>query len=89
MFPCLRSCLRIWSRETASAVLSRVNLLISIPMLNLVLTYEIPPDLGGGVHLFIYNRHTSSGQSRVYWVTQLRTEGISERVLASQVTFDQ
>ena len=45
--------------------------------LNLVLTdYGIPPEFRGGVHLFIYNRHTPSGQSRVYRVTQLRTDGV-------------
>ena len=50
--PC--SHLRIWSRETGSAVPSRVNLLISILRLNLVtLIYGIPPEFGGGVHLFI------------------------------------
>ena len=31
--------------------------------LNLVLTYEIPPEFRGGVHSFILNRHTPSGQS--------------------------
>ena len=66
----------ICSRETGSAVPSRVSLLISILRLNLVLTYGIPPEFRGGVHLFIYNRHTSSGQSRVYRVTQLRTDGV-------------
>ena len=50
--------------ETSSAVPSRVSLLISIPRLNLVLTYGIPPELRGGVHLLIYNLHTPSGQSR-------------------------
>ena len=35
------------------------------------------PEFGGGVHLFILNRHnTPSGQSRVYRVTQLRTDGV-------------
>ena len=63
--PCPRSCLGIWSRETGSAVPSRVNLLIPTPRLNLVLTYGIPPEFRGGVHLFILNRHTPSGQSRV------------------------
>ena len=42
--------LRIWSREKGSAVPSRVSLLISILRLNLVLTYEIPPEFRGGVH---------------------------------------
>ena len=32
---------------------SRVSLLISIPRLNMVLTYGIPPDFHGGVYLFI------------------------------------
>ena len=50
--------LRIWSRETGSAVPSRVNLLIAILRLNLVLTYGIPPEFRDGVHSFIYNRHT-------------------------------
>ena len=45
-FLCLRSRLRIWSRETVSAVPSRVSLPISILRLNLVLTYGIPPDHG-------------------------------------------
>ena len=76
MFPCPRSCLRIWSCETGSAVPSRVSLLISILSLILVLTYKIPPEFRGGVHLFIYNHHTLSGQSRVYRVTQLRTDGV-------------
>ena len=53
-FPvCPRSRLRVWSRETGSAVPSRVSLLISIPRLNLVLTNGIPPDSRGGVHSFI------------------------------------
>ena len=47
--------LRIWSRETGSAVPSRVSLLISVLRLNLVLTGEIPTEFCGGVHLFIYN----------------------------------
>ena len=53
IFPCPRSRLRIWSRETGSAVSSRVSLLISILRLNLVLIYGIPPDFRGGVHLFL------------------------------------
>ena len=57
IFSCSSSRLRIWSRETGSAVTSRVSLLISILRLNLVLnlvfTYGIPPEFRGGVHLFI------------------------------------
>ena len=51
MFPCPRSRLRIWSRETSSAIPFCVSLLISILRLNLVLTYGIPPEFRGGVHL--------------------------------------
>ena len=81
IFPCPRVCLRIWSRETGSAVPSRVSLLISILRLNLVLTFGIPPEFRGGVHL--WNRHTPPGQSRVYRVTQLRTDGVHCRESAS------
>ena len=75
-FPCPRSRLRIRSRETGSAVLSCVSLLISIFRLNLVLTRGIPPEFRGGVRLFILNRHTPLGQSQVYRVTQMRTDGV-------------
>ena len=51
--PCLRSRLRIWSRETGAAVPSRISLLNSILRLNLVLTYGIPPEFCGGVHLLM------------------------------------
>ena len=46
---------RIWSRETDSAVPSRVSLLIAILRLRLnpVRTYEISPEFSGGVYLFI------------------------------------
>ena len=48
-----RARLKISSRKTGSAVPSRVSLLISILRLNLVLTYGIPPEFRGGVHIFI------------------------------------
>ena len=51
ILPCPRLRLRIWPRETGSAVSSGVSLLISILRLNLVLTYGIPPEFRGGVHL--------------------------------------
>ena len=54
IFPCPRSCLRIWSREkTGSAVPTCVSLLISILGVNLVLTNGIPSEFRCGVHLFI------------------------------------
>ena len=49
-------------------------MLISILRLNLELTYGTPLESRGGVHLFIYNRQTSLGQSRVDRVTQFRTD---------------
>ena len=53
-FPCPRSCLRIWSRETGSAVPSRVSRLISILKLNLVLTYGIlPSSAAASIYSFI------------------------------------
>ena len=64
----VRSRLRIWSRKMGSEVPSRVSLLVSILRLNLVLTYGIPHEFRGGVHLFISNFHTPPGQSRVYRV---------------------
>ena len=38
--------------------------------------FGIPPEFRDGVHLFIYNRHTPSGRSRVHRVTQLSTNGV-------------
>ena len=51
-FSCPRSRLRIRSRETET-VPSRVDLLISIPRLNLVFTRGIPTEFRVGVHLYI------------------------------------
>ena len=48
-----RSCVGIWSRETRSAVPSRINLLISILRLNLVRIHEVPPEFHGGVQLCV------------------------------------
>ena len=44
--------------------------------LNLVLTYGFPPEFRGGVYLFMLYRHMPSGQSRVYRVKHLRTDGV-------------
>ena len=80
---CPRSCLTNWSRETVSAIPSRVSLLISILRLNMVLTHGIPFEFRGGVHICILNRHTPSGQSHVYRVKQLRTDGVHRQESAS------
>ena len=60
--------LRVWSRETGSAVASRVSLFISILRLNLVLTYGIPPEFRGGVYPIDlrYLHNTSTFQCSVY-----------------------
>ena len=52
-FPCPRSRLRIWSRETGSAVPSRVSLLISILRINLVLTGFLPSSAAASSYLSI------------------------------------
>ena len=62
------------SRDGFSRPVPRQPVHLSILRLNMVLTYGIPPEFRGGVHL--WNRHTPSGQSRVYRVTQLRTDGV-------------
>ena len=84
IFPCTRSHLRIWFRETGSAVPSRVSLLISILRLNLVLTHGILLiSAAPSIYLFKTAIRTPSGQSRVYRVTQLRADGIHCRESAS------
>ena len=101
--PCPRACLRIWSHETGSAVPSRVSLLISMLRLNLVLTYGIPPEFRGGVHMMkppyaIGSVPSLSGHAIAYrWRSLPRVrrhrasklQGSSERVLPWQITMDQ
>ena len=53
MFPCLGAHLRIWPRKMGSAIPFGVSLLITISRLNLALSYGIPPEFRGGIHLFI------------------------------------
>ena len=53
LFPSLGSHLRIWSRKMGSAIPFGVSLHITIPRLNLALTYGIPPEFRGGVYLLI------------------------------------
>ena len=76
IFPCPRSRLRIWSRETGLAVPSRVSLLISILRLNLVLTYGIPRVPRRRPFLYSFKPpHAIGGQPRICRVTQSRTDG--------------
>ena len=82
-----------------SAVPSRVSLLISILRLNLVLTYGIPPEFRGGVHMkppyAIGSVPSLSGHAIAYrWRSLPRVrrhragkpQGSSERVLPCQFT---
>ena len=79
-FPVPVRALRIWFRETGSAILSRFSLLI--------LRTQAESDAYSRDYFrfpwrlqFIYlNRHTPSGQFRVCRVTQLRTDGVHCRV---------
>ena len=105
MFPCPHSCLRTWSRETGSAVPSRVSLLIFILKMIMVLTYGIPPEFRSGVHLVISKPPYAigsvpslSGYANAYpWRSLPRVrryraskpQGTSERALPWQVTMDQ
>ena len=101
--PCSR--LRIWSREMASAVPSRVSLLIAILRLNLELTYGIPPRVPRR-RPFIYFKPpctigsvpSLSGHAIAYrWRSLPRVrrhraskpQGSSERVLRWQIIMDQ
>ena len=103
-FPYPRSRLRIWSRETGSAVPSRVGLLISILRLDLVLTYGIlPSSAAASTHLIkppytIGPVPSLSGHASAYrWRSLPRVrrhraskpQGSSKRVLPWQVTMDQ
>ena len=75
IFPCPRTCLRIWSHETGSAVPSRVSLLILQTQTESG-AYSREPRFPRRRPFIYSNRHTPLGQSRVYRVTQLRTNGV-------------
>ena len=78
-FPCTRSRLRVWSPETGSAVPSRVSLLILHTQAESG-AYSRDSSRFPSRRPFIYlNRHTPSGLSRVYQVTQMRTDGVHRR----------
>ena len=81
-FPCPRSRLRIWSRETGSTVPSRVSLLILHTQAETD-AYSRDSSRFPRRRPFIYlNRHTPSGQPRVYRVTHFRTDGVHCREAA-------
>ena len=64
------------SREAVSAVPSRVRLLLSILRLNVVLTDTGFLSISAAASIYLLYCHTPVGQSRVYRVTQLRTDGV-------------
>ena len=76
IFPCPRTCLRIWSRETGSAVPSRVSLFILQTQAEFGANWRDSSRFPRR-RLFIYfNRHTPFGQCRLYRVAQLRTNDV-------------
>ena len=76
-FLCPRSRLRIClARQVRLSCPAASAFSFSTPRLNLELTHGNPPAFCDGVHIY---RQTPSGQSRVYRVTQLRTDGIHYR----------
>ena len=60
-FPCPRSRLTIWPRETGSAVKSRVSLLILYTQAEYVAYSRIPPAFRDGVHILLYTPSTAIG----------------------------
>ena len=78
-FSCLRSRLRIWSRETGLAVPLRVSPLIlrsrADPGAYLLRSFSRFPRRRHSPFIYLY-RQPPSGQSRVDEVTQLRTDGV-------------
>ena len=77
-FHCLRLRLRIWSRETGLAVLSRVSLLILHTQTEPGAYLRDSSCFPRRRHspLVYLNRHMPSSRSRIYQVTQLRTDGV-------------
>ena len=74
IFPCPCTRLRVCSRETGSAAPSRVRLLIRHTKAELR-AYSRDYSRFPRRRPFFFNRHTPSGQPRVHWVTQMRTDG--------------
>ena len=81
IFPSPRSRLRIWSRETYSAVPSRVSLLIlhTQDEYGGLLTRFLPISAAASTYLY---RFTPSGQRRLYRVAHLRIDGVHCREIA-------
>ena len=76
MFSCPRSRLRIWSRETDSAVPSRVSVLILHTQTESGVYSQDSSRFPRRRPFTYLHRHTPSAQSRVYRVTHLRTDGV-------------
>ena len=79
LFPCPHLHLRIWSRQTGSAVQSRVSPVILDTQAEsdwLVLTHGIPPAFRDGIYLFIIPPTTIGSVPSLYQVTELRIDGV-------------
>ena len=73
-FPCPRSRLRIWFRETGLAVPSLVSLLILYTNTDSGAYSRYSSRIPRRRPYIFCQQHTPSGQSRVYRVTQLRAD---------------
>ena len=76
IFPCPRSRLRIWTRETGSAVPSCVSLVILHTRAESGSYSRNSSRFPRRASICLLNRHRPTGQSRVYRVTQLRADGV-------------
>ena len=85
---------RVWINRVRLPILlvvswtGKMNISLSCPRTRLRIwsretgSHGIPPDFRGGPFIYL-SRHTPSGQSRVYRVTQLGTDGVHCRESAS------
>ena len=80
--PCTRSRLRIWFHETGTAVPSGVSLLILHAHAESGAYSQKSSRFPRWRPSSYLNRHTPSGQSRMYQATKLRTNGVHCRVSA-------
>ena len=76
IFSCPRSRLRIWSRDTGSAVPSRVSLLIVYTQAGSGAYSRNPSRFPRRRPLIYLDHHTPLGQFRLHRVTQLRTNDV-------------
>ena len=80
-FPCPRSRLRIWSRETVRAPRPASVRSLSTPRLDILLTYasSLPSHSAGRRPSIPSTAIQYRASPKCYWVTHLRTDGIYRR----------